>query len=184
MTSIEEIEFVQSQADCLYSKLEVEAVMDKMAEQITAKLADKNPLMLCLMNGGVVLAGGLLSRMHFPLTFDSINASRYLGKTEGGSVQWIQKPLTPVKDREVLLVDDILDRGFTLQTIHQYCQEQGATSINIATLVDKKIETIEKPIKADFIGLTLPNRYLFGYGMDYKGYLRNAPGIFACKEEV
>jgi len=68
-----------------------------------------------------------------------------------------------------------------LAAIYQYCLDQGATSVYSAVLVDKLLDH-EKPITADFIGLKVDNRYLFGYGMDYKGYLRNAPGIYACKE--
>jgi len=178
---LEEIKHVQATADLLHSEQEIETAIDKMAQQINVALADRNPLLLCVMNGGVVTFGKLLTRLSIPLTIDAINASRYQNLTTGGSIEWLVKPVTSLKGRTVLLVDDILDEGITLQAICQYCREQGATAIYSAVLVDKILDH-QKPITADFIGLKVENRYVFGYGMDYKGYLRNAPGIYACKE--
>jgi hypoxanthine phosphoribosyltransferase len=178
---LKEIKHVQSTADLLCSKSEVEAAIERMAQEINVLLADCNPVILCVINGGIVTAGKLLTRLTMPLNIDAINASRYQNQTSGSSIEWILKPATPLKDRTVLLIDDILDEGLTLAAIHQYCLEQGAVSVYSAVLVDK-ILGHEKPVKADFIGLEVENRYLFGYGMDYKGYLRNAPGIYACKE--
>jgi len=178
---LEEIKHIQATADLLHSEQEIEAAIDKMAQQINVALADRNPLLLCVMNGGVVTFGKLLTRLSIPLTIDAINASRYQNLTSGGSIEWLVKPVTSLKGRTVLLVDDILDEGITLQAICQYCREQGATAIYSAVLVDKILDH-QKPITADFIGLKVENRYVFGYGMDYKGYLRNAPGIYACKE--
>ncbi len=178
---LKEIKTVQENADLLYSEQEVEAALDKMAEQINVVLADRNPLLLCVMNGGIVAAGKLLTRLTIPLTVDAINASRYQNKTAGGVIEWLLKPATSLKDRTILIIDDILDEGITLAAIHDYCLEQGATAVYSAVLMDKMLGH-EKPITADFIGLEVANRYLFGYGMDYKGYLRNAAGIYACSE--
>lgn len=178
---LNEITQVEKTADLLHSEQEVEAAIDKMAEQISTKLGDRNPVMLCAMNGGIVIAGKLLTRLHFPLTIDAINASRYRNATSGGSIKWLLKPSTALQNRTVLIVDDILDEGHTLQALVEYCREQGASSVYSAVLVDKKLNQA-KPITADFVGLEVANRYLFGYGMDYKGYLRNAAGIYACKE--
>ena len=178
---LNEIKTIQETADLLFSEQEVEAALDKIAGQINHQLAELNPLLLCVINGGIVIAGKLVTRLTFPLTIDSINASRYQNQTTGGNLEWILKPSTPLKDRTILIVDDILDEGITLATIHDYCLEQGATAVYSAVLLDK-ILGHNKPISADFIGLEVENRYLFGYGMDYKGYLRNVTGIYACKE--
>jgi hypoxanthine phosphoribosyltransferase len=178
---LEEIKHLQATADLLHSEQEVEAAIDKMAHEINIALADRNPLLLCVINGGIVTFGKLLTRLTIPLTIDSIHASRYQNQTSGGSIKWLVQPETPLKGRTVLIVDDILDEGITLEALHQYCREQGATAVYSAVLVDKILDH-EKPLTADFIGLSVENRYLFGYGMDYKGYLRNAPGIYACKE--
>ncbi|NOT11507.1 MAG: hypoxanthine-guanine phosphoribosyltransferase [Methylococcaceae bacterium] len=179
---LNEIRRVQATADLLFSEYEVEAALDEMARQINTSLVDRDPLILCAMNGGVVTAGKLLTRLTIPLTIDAINASRYQNQTLGGSIEWILKPGAALRDKTVLIIDDILDEGLTLQAIHQYCFEQGASAVYSAVLIDK-ILGYEKPIKADFVGLQVENRYLFGYGMDYKGYLRNAAGIYACKKE-
>jgi hypoxanthine phosphoribosyltransferase len=178
---LEEIKHVQATADLLHSEQEVEAAIDKMAREINISLAERNPLLLCVLNGGIPTFGKLLTRLTMPLTIDSINASRYQNQTTGGSIDWLVKPETSLKDRTVLIVDDILDEGITLSAICQYCLEQGATAVYSAVLVDKILDH-QKPLSADFVGLAVENRYLFGYGMDYKGYLRNAPGIYACKE--
>ena len=178
---LKEIKYIQETADLLYSEQQVEAALDKMAEQINTALADLNPLILCVINGGIVVAGKLITRLTIPLTLDAINATRYQNNTLGGNVEWLLKPKTPIKNRNLLIIDDILDEGLTLLAIKDYCLEQGAASVYSAVLLDKNLGRV-KPVSVDFIGLEVENRYLFGYGMDYKGYLRNAPGIYACKE--
>jgi hypoxanthine phosphoribosyltransferase len=178
---LEEIKQVQATADLLHGEQDVEAAIDKMAQEINTALAERAPLLLCVINGGIVTFGKLLPRLTIPLTIDSIHASRYQNQTSGGNIKWLVKPETSLKDRTVLIVDDILDEGLTLQAIYDYCLEQGASAVYSAVLVDKILDH-PKPLNADFIGLKVENRYLFGYGMDYKGYLRNAPGIYACKE--
>lgn len=180
MNLLEEIEHVKATAELLHNQHEVDAAIDAMAEKINLLLADRNPVFLCVMNGGMVIGGKLLTRLTMPLTLDAVNASRYQNKTVGNTIEWLLKPKTPLQGRTVLIVDDILDEGLTLEAIGQYCKEEGATSVYSAVLVDKMLGQ-PKPIQADFVGLKVENRYLFGNGMDYKGYLRNAPGIYACR---
>lgn len=180
---LKEIKQVQASADLLYSEAEAEAALDKMADQINHLLAERDPLVLCVMNGGIVVAGKLIPRLTIPLTIDAINASRYQNKTSGSCLEWKLKPGASLVGKTVLIIDDILDEGITLKAIVDYCLEQGAASVLSAVLVDKLLDH-EKPIQADFVGLKTENRYLFGYGMDYKGYLRNASGIYACKETL
>jgi len=178
---LKEVQQVQENADLLHDEQTVEAALDKMAADINSKLADAEPLVLCVMNGGIVTAGKLLTRLTIPLTIDAINASRYRNQTFGSGIEWILKPRAILQDRTILIIDDILDEGITLAAIYDYCIEQGARAVYSAVLIDKKIGR-DKPIQADFVGLETENRYLFGYGMDYKGYCRNAAGIYACKE--
>ena len=178
---LNEIRQVQKTARLLHSFDEVESAIDTMAEKINTSLANTNPVILCVMNGGIVITGKLITRLAFPLTLDAINVSRYGQQTSGSDLNWLQKPVSSLQDRTVLIVDDILDEGITLKAIYQYCQEQGASQVYSAVLVEKQLNKI-KPIQADFIGLLVANHYLYGYGMDYKGYLRNAAGIYACAE--
>jgi hypoxanthine phosphoribosyltransferase len=179
---LNEIDKIKTDAICLYNEQEVEAALDLMAAAITVRLHDQNPLALCVINGGIIVTGKLLPRLDFPLNLDSINASRYRNTTTGGeAVHWLYLPATPLTGRTLLIIDDILDEGHTLRAIVDHCREQGAAAIYTAVLLDKQLPK-EKPITADFVGLQVANHYLFGYGMDYKAYLRNAAGIYACKE--
>lgn len=176
-----EAEQVMKNADLLFSSTEVENAIDCLAVEISAKLYDKNPLLLCVMTGGIIPAGMLIPKLEFPLELDYIHATRYRGKTSGSSIQWLKKPDTSLAERTILLIDDILDEGITLATLIQYCKEQGASEVYSAVLVDKQLNRQRAMDKADFTGLEIPDRYVFGYGMDYKGYLRNAHGIYAVK---
>ena len=172
---------VLEKADCCYTKTQIESAIDSMAESITKDLGDKNPLLLCVMTGGLITTGDLLLRLDFPLHYDYIHATRYSGKTRGSDLNWISRPHTSLKDRHVLIVDDILDEGITLQELVLYCEEEQVSSVRTAVLVNK-LHDRKHFSDADYVGLTVEDRYVFGYGMDYKGYLRNVPGIYAVNE--
>lgn len=178
-----EIQQVQANADCLISREQIDTALDHMANAIRCQLANSNPLILCVINGGIIVTGHLLPRLDFPLTLDSVRASRYGHNTQGGGLEWLYKPTTAMQDRTVLIVDDILDEGLTLEAIINWCREQGAAKVLTAVLLDKLLGR-DKPVAADFVGLTVENRYLYGFGLDYKTYLRNANGIYACKDET
>lgn len=177
----DEIKQVEADAICLYNADQLETALDHMAIAISEKLHNSNPLVLCVINGGIITTGKLLPRLNFPLTLDSIQATRYRNATSGGEVHWLLKPSTHLSGRTILIVDDILDEGHTLAAIIEWCKQQGATAVYSAVLLEKQLEQ-SKPVAADFVGLEVANHYLFGFGLDYKGYLRNANGIFACKE--
>lgn len=177
---LEESQQVMKEADLLCSQQQIEAALDRMAVEIKQRLGDRNPLVLCVMTGGIVPAGMLLPRLDFPLTLDYIHATRYGHKTRGGELDWIVRPSKPLTDRVVLLIDDILDEGLTLEAIIHDCRSAGAKEVHSAVLVEK-IRKRPTEIRADFVGVDVEDRYLFGYGMDYKGYLRNAAGIYAVK---
>lgn len=149
-----------------------------MAVAIRQQLAGTNPVLVCLMNGGVVPFGKLLTRLPFPLQVDYVHATRYGARIQGGDLEWIAGPFVPARDRTVLLVDDILDEGTTLAAIQARYQSDGAKQVFKAVLT-RKDRPRKEAIDVDFVGLDIPDRYVFGYGMDYKGYLRNAPGIYA-----
>lgn len=168
------------EADCLFTNDQVQAALDKMAQAIITKLQGKNPLVLCVMTGGIIPAGHLLTRLNMPLQIDYIHATRYRGETSGSHLHWLVRPTHSLHGREVLIIDDIYDEGITLSEIVEYCFTEGAADVSIAVLINK-LHDHKHPLKVDFIGLETPDRYLFGYGMDYKDYLRNAPGIYAVK---
>lgn len=177
-----EAQQVLKEADILFTRSEVETALEQMATDITIALADKNPLVLCMMIGAAVPAGILMPKLDFPLELDYVHVTRYRGETSGGQIKWIKKPGVELNGRTILLLDDILDEGITLTALIEECRKNGAASIYTAVLVDKQVKRPGTLTRADFTGLTVPDRYIFGYGMDYKGYLRNAPGIYAVRQ--
>jgi len=179
----EQIVAVQARSTLLHGEAEVEAALDSMAVSISAELADKNPLLICIMHGGLITSGKLATRLDFPLQLDYLHATRYRGETSGKDLQWKVFPSESLKDRAVLLLDDIFDVGTTLKLIVEYCKQQGCASVQTAVLLDKQHDQKESGIDVDFVGMKVADRYLFGYGMDYKGYLRNAAGIYAIAEQ-
>ena len=178
------IDEVLARSTLLFSMVEIEQALDNMAQAIHKRLSEKNPVVLCVMIGGLVPVGNLLPRLTFPLEIDYIHATRYQGAMSGGELNWIVKPRTDLRDRTVLVVDDILDGGITLNAIIQEVAAMGAAEIYTAVLVDKYQKRVPEGLpQADFVGLEVDDHYIFGYGMDYKEYLRNAPGIYQIAPE-
>jgi hypoxanthine phosphoribosyltransferase len=170
------------EADLLVKESEVLAAIDRMANEITEQLKESNPVLLCVMNGGLIFTGQLLTRLVFPLEVDYVHATRYGHETAGAHLHWTVRPQLDLKGRVVLLLDDILDEGVTLAAIAEYCRQQGAAEIHMAVLVEKlHLRKVTPGMRADFTGIEVGDRFLFGYGLDYKGYWRNAPGIYAVK---
>jgi hypoxanthine phosphoribosyltransferase len=168
-------------SELIASAEEVQAALRRLAAQIDERLAREYPMVLAVMGGAVVFAGQLLPLLRFPLDFDYIHASRYGAATRGAGVDWKVSPPSVVDGRTVLVLDDILDHGETMRAIRTRLMELGAKAFYCAVLVDKALGT-SKPIRADFVGLTIPERFVFGCGMDAKGYWRNLPEIRAMKE--
>lgn len=184
MTIPGKIQKIYENSTCLFTTKEVEAALDKMAIKIHQKLQDKNPVILCVMIGGLVPLGNLLPRLDFPLEVDYVHATRYCGEISGGELHWKVKPSLSLSGRTVLIVDDILDGGVTLAAIVAEVKLMGAAEVYTAVLVDKHHKRVEDGLKhADFVGLEVDDHYIFGYGMDYNEYLRNAPGIFVVAPE-
>lgn len=167
-------------AECLHSAEAVQKALDTMAKEITDKLKDKNPLLICVMTGALITMGHLATRLPFPLEMDYIHATRYRGAMRGGDLHWLVEPRQSLKDRTILIVDDIMDGGLTLSAIIDYCKQAGAAEVYTAVMVSK-IREREPGVdfEPDFVGLTTEDKFLFGFGLDYEEYLRNAPGIYA-----
>jgi len=180
--NMEEIRRAREEADCLADAATVEAALDRMAAEITARLANANPLVYAVMNGGLILAGRILPRLPFPLEVAYLHATRYGHAIQGTLLDWRVRPTQDLRGRTVLVLDDILDEGHTLKAIIEHLKDEGATAVLSAVLVHKLHERKAAPgMRADFTGLDIADRFLFGCGMDYKGYWRNAPGIYAVK---
>lgn len=179
---INEIKQVYIESDLLFSNSEVNQAIDKIADEITREYADRDPVIFTIMNGGLVICGQLLTRLEFPLEAGYLHATRYRNTTSGHELEWKVPPMIDYKGRDVLVVDDILDEGHTLHEVMNHLIEGGAKSVASVVLIDKIHDRkAVEDMKANFTGLTIPDRYIFGFGLDYKGYWRNAPGIFAVK---
>nr|VFK03019.1 MAG: hypoxanthine phosphoribosyltransferase [Candidatus Kentron sp. H] len=182
----EEMDRVLHEADLLYTPEEIDAAYDGMAAAITRTLTERlgrygNPLVLAVPIGGLFPATAIVSRLDFPLAVDYIHATRYRGGTTGKELHFLSYPRTPLHGRAVIVMDDILDEGVTLAAILDYCRKNGASPVFSAVLVEKRHNRGSGIRHADFTGLPVADRYVFGAGMDYKGYLRNAPGIYAVR---
>lgn len=173
---------VLKNADCLYDVSEVEAALDRMATAIRKDLSELDPIVVCVMTGGAVPFGLLLPKLDFPMQVDYVHATRYSDRLYGDHLQWLSGPHRAFDDRVILLIDDIVDEGITLAEIEKRYVADGARRVYKAVLVVKE-RNRRQDIEVDYPGLVVPNRYVFGYGMDYKSYLRNAPGIFAEAEK-
>ncbi len=167
-------------AELIASAEVVQSTLDRLAKEIADDLRDTLPLVLAVMGGAVVFAGQLLPRLRFPLEFDYLHVTRYRGKTTGGAIEWRVLPGQNVVGRTVLVLDDILDEGATLAAVRDKLLELGAAKVLAAVLTDKQ-NGLSKPIHANYVGLKVPDRYVFGCGMDVYGMWRNLPAIYALK---
>ncbi len=182
MMTLRDARAVLATAEQIYSTEEVARAVERVAADITRVLAEQNPLVLIVMTGAVVFAGQLLPRLAFPLDLDYLHLTRYANTTRGGKLEWKTLPQQSVTGRIVLVIDDVLDEGDTLAEIRRRLLADGAKTVYSAVFADKDIGK-PKSAAADFVGVKLPNRYVFGFGMDVRGAWRNLPAVYALKEE-
>lgn len=175
MNREEAFEILQQSEEVVPAASVNEAVV-RMAGEIKAQIGDSFPLLLSVMGGAAVFTGMLLPKLDFPLEFDYIHLTRYRTGLQGGDMQWRVAPAESVKNRVVLVLDDILDEGETMAAIRDRILALGASRFLCAVLCEKKVQK-DKPLRPDFLGVEVPDRYVFGCGMDVKGYWRNLPAI-------
>ncbi len=183
----EQAQIIFQRSEELVSSAAIETAVTRMAGEIKQAIGEEFPLVLCVMGGAAVFTGMLLPRLDFPLEFDYIHLTRYRNMTQGGEMQWRVSPAESVKDRVVLVLDDILDGGQTMAAIRDRILEMGASRFLSAVLCEKDLVSGSadvKPLSPDFRGCAVPNRYVFGCGMDAQGYWRNLPTIRALTAEI
>ena len=168
-------------ADILFTRQQVEEALKAAAERMALDVSDSNPLLIGIMNGALVTLGHLVTYLDFPLELDYLHATRYDGEISGCELQWIKEPRLSLIGRTIVLIDEILDEGITLKEVVDYCYAAGAKQVKTFVLAEKDRQR-ELAIKADYTALNVPNRYVFGFGMDYKGYWRNLDGIYAVAQ--
>lgn len=178
----EHAESVLAAADCLHSAEQVQQAYDQLAEQISADLAGKNPLILTVMVGGMLPCAEIIQRLEFAFELDYLHASRYQGELSGGGLVWKVSPSISLEGRHVLIIDDILDVGHTLLEIQRAMQAQNPASLRTAVLCNKQHKRRVDGVHAEYVGLQVPDRYVFGCGMDYRNYHRQLPAIYAVSE--
>ncbi|MBN8923348.1 MAG: hypoxanthine-guanine phosphoribosyltransferase [Rhodanobacter sp. 68-29] len=168
-------------ADVLFERAELETVIADIGRRIDAALDGERAVFLTVMNGALMFAGQLALSIRTDLEFDYVHATRYRGATSGSELHWLREPMANLEGRTVLLVDDILDEGHTLKAVRDDCLRRGAKRVLIASLCTKKHDRLAEGIASDFNGVELPDRYVFGYGMDYHEQGRNLPAIYALR---
>ncbi len=174
-----DIQAIVARSDLIYDRAAIEAAIDRMAAQISERLAGQQPIYVTVLTGGLITAGMLAPRVTVDLDFDYVHVTRYHGETTGGELHWMARPRHNFAGRPVIFVDDILDEGHTLEALRRYALEAGATAVYLAVLVRKEHDRCVPGMVADFVGLTVPDRYVFGFGMDYEEHGRSLFGIYA-----
>lgn len=173
-------------AEIIHDRAAIREAVEEIADDIRSDYDnDQPPLYITVMNGGMPFASDLamaLGERGLDLEFDYLHATRYRGQTRGSGLAWLHRPVTPMRGRRVLLADDILDEGHTMLAVKRWCEDQGAEDVRIAVLAVKVHDRCVEGIEADYVGLDVPDRYVFGYGMDYHEQGRNLPAIYALKD--
>mgnify|MGYP001091587061 FL=1 len=181
MSRVAEAQTLLAEADCLFDAAAVAAAYDALAAQIDADYAGKLPLVLCVMNGGLYATAEITRRLAVPFELDYLHATRYRGATTGGGLLWKRQPDSVLEGRDVLVIDDILDEGHTLVAVRKALEEFKPSSLKVAVLAEKLHDRRAPEAHAEYIGLALPDRYVFGCGMDVRELWRQLPGIYAVK---
>ncbi len=178
-------------SDLLHDRHAIDVAIARMADAIRSDYAQRDgqlPLYLTVMHGGMLFASELaLALGHgdtLDLEFDFLHATRYRGATSGTDLQWKHRPATSLRGRSVLLADDILDEGYTLDAIRAWCLEQGAAEVRIAVLAWKRHNRGVAGMRADYVGVEVPDRYVYGFGMDFHERGRNLPAIYALRDDA
>ena len=170
-------------SDRLFDEVQIESAIGRIAADLRVEFeSGPRPVFLTILHGGMLFASRLALEMGIDLEFDYLHATRYRGALTGSGLAWLHRPATPLEGRRVILADDILDEGHTLKAVRDWCEDQGATQVSIAVLCEKIHERRVDGIEADHVALEVPDRYVYGYGMDFHEQGRNLPGIYAWNQ--
>ena len=182
LPATEDLKTVLSKAELIYNAEQVADAIDVIAEKLNQRLKDAQPLILCVMNGGLVFTGHLVTRLNCFPQIDYLHATRYRDQTSGTTLDWRAYPNSDLKNRTIVILDDILDEGITLKAIVEYCHDQGAKEVLTAVLIQKIHDRCVEGLISDYVGLEVADKYVFGFGMDYQSQLRHLNGIYALSE--
>ncbi len=174
---------LKTNAELLHNSETIQKSLDALAKKLSQDYKDKCPVFLVVMNGGLIFSGQLLPKLNFPIELDYCHATRYRGEINGGKIDWKVTPSVELKDRHVVILDDILDEGITLQAIIEDCLLRQAKSVKTCVLIEKLHERkVIEEMRPDYCELTTPDYYVFGFGMDCNHYWRNSPEIYILNQ--
>ena len=161
----------------LYSREQIQTRVEEMGRQIREDLHGESVVLVGVLKGAAIFLADLARAIQLDCTFDFVAVSSYKsGAESSGAVQLIKDLTEPVEDRHLIVVEDILDTGLTLSFLHAHFQGHKPRSIRVAALLDKPSRRLQ-PIHADYVGFSIPNEFVIGYGMDYAERYRNLPDI-------
>jgi len=180
--TLEDLQKIKASSDLIFSASQIKTAVENMGLELEARIRNKNAILICVMNGGVTLTADLSRSMDCDVRFDYLQVARYRDKTVGGSLHWLKEPKLSLQNQTVVLIDDIYDEGYTMEELVSYCEKHEANEVITSVLLYKQKSSPQVGSKPDIYGLEVMDRYVYGYGMDYKGYLRNLPAIYAIGE--
>lgn len=162
----------------LINEAKINQAIDAMAEKINTDFDGKEVAFLTIMNGGMIFASALATRLNLDMEMDYLQLSRYGKSQSGGQLVWKYQPEINLENHHVILCDDIYDEGHTLAAAHAWCLSKGALSASSVVLIHKDHDRTYAEYKPDYVALSIPDHYIFGYGMDLEEKLRHLPEIY------
>ncbi|MCX7553505.1 hypoxanthine-guanine phosphoribosyltransferase [Marinicella sp. S1101] len=171
-------EILPPKSQVLISKAKIDQAINQLAQNINQDFKQKNVVFLTIMNGGMIFASALATRLNLNMEMDYLQLSRYGKNQSGGQLVWKYQPEVNMQHTHVILCDDIYDEGHTLAAAHAWCLEKGAISVSSVVLVHKDHDRTYANYKPDYIALNIPDHFIFGYGMDLEEKLRQLPEIY------
>ncbi|MDD3999357.1 MAG: hypoxanthine phosphoribosyltransferase [Bacilli bacterium] len=169
--------------EVLLTHEDIVQVCEKLGKLISADYQNKRPMLIGLLKGSIPFLAELIKHIHGDIELEFMQASSYEGIKSKGTVMVLKDIITPVKDRHLLLIEDIVDTGFTLEEVMNLLHDRGAASIEVVTLLDKP-EGRKVSMKPKYIGREIPNKFVIGFGLDYNELYRNLDYIGVLKESV
>jgi len=160
---------------------DIKKALWRMAEKMNRELGDKNPLMICILNGSFMFSADLMKLLDFPCEVSFVKLSSYQGTGSTGKVKKLIGLNEEIKGRTVVLLEDIVDTGTTMEGLVKQLEADKPSEVKVATLLFKP-EACQRELKLDYIGMRIPNEFIVGYGLDYNGYGRNLPDIYTVIE--
>ena len=174
---------LQPKPRVLFRRQEIEAAVRRLAAEISKDYRGKNPLLIGILKGSFMFLADLVRLLDFPLEVEFIQLSSYgRGKESSGKIEVVQDLITPIKDRHVLVVEDIVDTGLTTSFILGYLRKKKPASLKLCALTDKPSRR-QAPVIIDYLGFTVPDKFLVGYGLDLDQKFRNLPDICVLEEQ-